>query len=135
MPRFASLTVGGVKETIKAFDRLPEEVKREVKLFTRAMGIKMKKAAQQNAPIDTGALRRSIRRRTSRNGLTVTIFTRLRYSSFQELGTKNTAHERQPYLRPAFLKISPEYIRGIRHISFVVAPRIIARKYGLKTAV
>lgn len=68
-------------------------------------------SAKNNAPVDTGTLRRSITYELGQRGLDryVRIGTNIFYAAFQELGTRrNPAH---PYLRPALGDIAV-FLRG-----------------------
>ena len=67
-------------------------------------------AAKQNAPVDTGHLRRSITHELDRRGFNqfVRIGTNVSYAVFQELGTR--FHPAQPFLRPALGTIE-EFVR------------------------
>lgn len=72
----------------------------DVKRVVKHNGSKMKTKAQQNAPVDSGTLKRSISLGITDGGLTTEVKPTAEYAPYVELGTRFM--EAQPYLKPAF---------------------------------
>lgn len=87
--------------------RIEEAVQRIVKRRTSEMN----RLAQRNAPVDTGELRRSILSTFTNNGMTGTVKAGMHYSPYVEYGTRFMTA--QPFMRPAFLVVKPEFIRDL----------------------
>lgn len=66
------------------------------------------------APIDTGTLMRSITMGTDSDGLTATVTPAAEYAAYVEYGTRFMAA--QPYLRPAFEAVKPQFIAGLKKL-------------------
>lgn len=81
----------GIRENVTMSD-----VKRVVQLN----GAELQAKAQANAPVDTGALKRSIGLELSDGGMTATVEPTMEYAAYVELGTRKM--KAQPYLKPAF---------------------------------
>ena len=72
----------------------------DVKKVVRHNGAEMQAKAQQNAPVDTGTLKRSIGIEITDGGMTAEVEPTAEYAPYVELGTRFM--EAQPYLGPAF---------------------------------
>lgn len=72
----------------------------DVKKVVRHNGAEMQAKAQQNAPVDTGTLKRSIGLEMADGGLTAEVEATADYAGYVEYGTRPM--EAQPFLRPAF---------------------------------
>lgn len=119
-----SVKIDGLKDVLSSFDDLGDTKKLEA-VLTQAC-LLVERSAKQNAPKDTGALRRSITSEIRNNGsdLVGVVFTPLEYAPYIEYGTGLFAEEGgrqdawwylddegnwhstsgmkpQPYLRPA----------------------------------
>lgn len=70
---------------------------------------KVVRVAKQKAPVDTGRLRDSIYGRVKKNGNDVVILigSDVHYAVYVEMGTSKM--RAQPYIRPAFEEVAPEY--------------------------
>ncbi len=88
----------GIKDIQKALKKNAtlEDVKKVVKVNTA----ELTKNAQKDAPVDTGALRRSITMKTSNGGLTGEVVPAVNYAPYVEYGTR--FQQAQPYIRPNF---------------------------------
>ena len=81
--------------------KLKQNVRMEdVKKVVRHNGAEMQTKAQQNAPVDTGTLKRSIDLEITDGGMSAEVEPTAEYAPYVELGTRFM--EAQPYLRPAF---------------------------------
>lgn len=77
-----------------------------------ANGSKLQRKAMAKAPIDTGTLMRSITMDTEDDGLTATVTPAAEYAAYVEYGTRFMAA--QPYLRPAFDAVKPQFIADLK---------------------
>lgn len=81
--------------------KLKDNVRMEdVKRVVRHNGAEMQTKAMQNAPVDTGTLKRSIGLEITDGGMSAEVNPTADYSAYVELGTRFM--EAQPYLKPAF---------------------------------
>ena len=71
-----------------------------VRTVVQKNGADMQTKAQQNAPVDTGNLKRSIGLAMRDSGLTAEVEPTAEYAPYVEFGTRFM--NAQPYLRPAF---------------------------------
>lgn len=71
-----------------------------VRTVVQKNGADMQTKAQQNAPVDTGALKRSIALNVRDIGMTAEVEPTVEYAPYVELGTRFM--NAQPYLKPAF---------------------------------
>ncbi|MDN6385333.1 MAG: HK97 gp10 family phage protein [Alkalibacterium sp.] len=91
------VTITGTQEiqgTLKKLANM-QDVKNTVKLNTS----EMQKQAQRLAPVDTGALKRSINMELTSGGYDGRIFSNIEYAPYQELGTR--FQPGTPFMRPA----------------------------------
>lgn len=72
----------------------------DVKRVVRHNGAEMQAKAQQNAPVDTGHLKRSIGLEITDSGMSAEVEPTAEYAPYPEFGTRFM--EAQPYLKPAF---------------------------------
>lgn len=79
------------------FDKITESLERELEQAINNTVLHGERVAKQNAPVDTGHLRRSISSET--NGLEGELFTNVEYAPFVEYGTSNQSA--QPFMLPA----------------------------------
>lgn len=95
--------IAGVK--IIGIEKIQKKLKQnvrmdDVKRVVRHNGAEMQAKAQQNAPVDTGYLKRSIGLEVTDEGMTAEVEPKADYAPYVELGTRFM--EAQPYLAPAF---------------------------------
>lgn len=95
--------MAGVK--IVGMEKLQRKLKQnvrmdDVKRVVRHNGAEMQTKAQQNAPVDTGTLKRSIGLEITDGGMTAEVEPAAEYAPYVEYGTRFM--EAQPYLKPAF---------------------------------
>ena len=95
--------MGNIK--IVGMEKLQKKLKKnvqmdDVKRVVRHNGAGMQTKAQQNAPVDTGTLKRSIGLEITDSGMTAEVRPTADYAPYVELGTRFM--EAQPYLKPAF---------------------------------
>ncbi|MGI6117835.1 MAG: HK97-gp10 family putative phage morphogenesis protein [Bilifractor sp.] len=111
--------MGGMKITLKGDKELEKMLKRcknpaKIKACVSRSGSTLQKTAQQNAPVDTGTLRRSITIEMKDGGMTAEVAPHVHYAAYQELGTRFIpAH---PYLRPAFETASAEFKANLEKV-------------------
>lgn len=101
------VVVGGLKELSEALDNLTSKMQgKAVRRSLKAAAEPMVKAARSNAPVETGALRKSIKASTSVRLARGVAQTKISYGKaqfygqFVELGTSKMPA--RPFLRPAF---------------------------------
>jgi HK97 gp10 family phage protein len=99
----------GFVANLHAFDRA---VGKRVRDAVRDAGKDVESLAKQLAPVDTGALRASIRTEYSEGGLTFRTGSDLDYAPFVEFGT--AVSPAQPFLFPAFEAIRPHFLQDVR---------------------
>lgn len=95
--------MGDIK--IVGMEKLQKKLKKnvqmdDVKRVVRHNGAEMQTKAQQNAPVDTGTLKRSIGLEITDSGMTAEVEPTADYAPYVELGTRFM--DAQPYLGPAF---------------------------------
>lgn len=95
--------MGDIK--IVGMEKLQRKLKKnvrmdDVKRVVRHNGAEMQAKAQQNAPVDTGTLKRSIGLEITDGGMSAEVEPTADYAPYVELGTRFM--EAQPYLKPAF---------------------------------
>lgn len=77
-----------------------------------ANGARLLNKATANAPIDTGTLNRSMTMDFEDAGLTATVTPAVEYAAYVEYGTRFM--DAQPYLRPAFDAVKPQFIADLK---------------------
>lgn len=95
--------MGDIK--IVGMEKLQKKLKKnvnleDVKRVVRHNGAEMQIKAQDNAPVDTGALKRSIGLSLTDGGMSAEVEPAMDYGPYPELGTRFM--EAQPYLKPSF---------------------------------
>lgn len=95
--------MGDIK--IVGMEKLQRKLKKnvrmdDVKRVVRHNGAEMQTKAQQNAPVDTGTLKRSIGLEITDSGMAAEVRPTADYAPYVEYGTRFM--EAQPYLKPAF---------------------------------
>ena len=86
----------------------------DVKRVVRHNGAEMQTKAQQNAPVDTGTLKRSIGLEIADGGMSAEVEPMAEYAPYVELGT--LFMEAQPYLKPAFEEQSKEFRKDMQKL-------------------
>lgn len=86
----------------------------DVKKVVRHNGAEMQAKAQQNAPVDTGTLKRSIGLEITDGGMSAEVEPKADYGAYVELGTRKM--EAQPYLKPAFEEQSKEFRKDMQKL-------------------
>lgn len=107
----AVVTVSGVDEAIAKLERYEVLVRAGIAEAQAAAANDTTTLAKRLCPVDTGRLRSSIRPRISAGDLSAEVYTDVEYAGYVEYGTVNMQAE--PYLRPAWEAIRPEYIRDV----------------------
>lgn len=94
----AKIKIVGIEKLQK---KLKDNVRLDdVKKVVRHNGAEMQTKAQQNAPVDTGTLKRSIGLEITASGMNAEVEPKAEYGPYVELGTRFM--KAQPYLKPAF---------------------------------
>lgn len=86
----------------------------DVKKVVRYNGAEMQAKAQQNAPVDTGTLKRSIGIEVTDGGMTAEVEPTADYAPYVELGTRFM--EAQPYLGPAFNEQKEKFKKDMKKL-------------------
>ena len=95
--------MAGIK--ITGLDKLQKKLQKnvnlnDVKRVVSHNGAEMQTKAQQNAPVDTGHLKRSIGLEIKDGGMTAEVEPTAEYAPYVEYGTRFLSA--QPYLKPAY---------------------------------
>ena len=86
----------------------------DVKKVVRHNGAEMQAKAQQNAPVDTGTLKRSIGIEITDGGMTAEVEPTADYAPYVELGTRFM--EAQPYLGAAFNEQKEKFKKDMKKL-------------------
>ena len=109
--------MGNIK--IVGMEKLQKKLKKniqmdDVKRVVRHNGAEMQTKAQQNAPVDTGTLKRSIGLEITDGGMSAEVEPTAAYAPYVELGTRFM--EAQPYLKPAFDDQKEKFKRDMKKL-------------------
>ena len=109
--------MGDIK--IVGMEKLQKKLKQnvrmdDVKKVVRHNGAEMQAKAQQNAPVDTGTLKRSIGIEITDGGMTAEVEPTADYAPYVELGTRFM--EAQPYLGPAFNEQKEKFKKDMKKL-------------------
>lgn len=93
-------------------DKLEKALRDKAKLaaakqIVRSCGTKLQRGAENNAPVDTGTLKRSITIEIEDDGLTAVVAPHTEYAAYVEYGTRYMTA--QPYMRPAYEEVKAEF--------------------------
>ena len=110
--------MGDIK--IVGIEKLQAKLKKNVRLddvkrVVRHNGAEMQTKAQQNAPVDTGTLKRSIGLKITDGGMSAEVEPTADYAPYPELGTRFM--EAQPYLKPAFEEQSKKFRNDMQKLT------------------
>lgn len=109
--------MGDIK--IVGMEKLQKKLKQnvrmdDVKKVVRHNGAEMQAKAQQNAPVDTGTLKRSIGLEITDGGMSAEVEPTAEYAPYVELGTRFM--EAQPYLGPAFNEQKEKFKKDMKKL-------------------
>ena len=109
--------MGGIK--VVGLEKLQKKLKQNVQMadvrkVVRHNGAEMQAKAQQNAPVDTGTLKRSIGLEITDGGMTAEVEPTADYAPYVELGTRFM--EAQPYLGPAFNEQKEKFKKDMKKL-------------------
>ena len=109
--------MGNIK--IVGMEKLQKKLKKnvqmdDVKRVVLHNGAEMQTKAQQNAPVDTGTLKRSIGLEITDSGMTAEVEPTADYAPYVELGTRFM--DAQPYLKPAFDDQKEKFKRDMKKL-------------------
>lgn len=107
------------KIKIVGMEKLQRKLKKNVRLddvkrVVRHNGAEMQTKAMQNAPVDTGTLKRSIGLEMADGGLTAEVEATADYAGYVEYGTRPM--EAQPYLGPAFNEQKEKFKKDMKKL-------------------
>ena len=85
----------------------------ELRTIVKNNGIQLTQGAQKRSPVDTGALRRSIRLSLENNNLKAVVKTNVPYAKFVEFGT--IRQKAQPYMRPSLRVQKAKFVKAIKN--------------------
>ena len=107
------------KVKIVGIEKLQKKLKKNVRMddvrrVVRHNGAEMQTKAQQNAPVDTGHLKRSIGLNMTDAGMTAEVQPTAEYAPYVELGTRFM--EAQPYLKPAFNEQKEKFKKDMKKL-------------------
>lgn len=109
--------MAGVK--IDGFDKLEAKLKRNmdlgaVRTVVRKNGADLQEKAQENAPVVSGTLKRSIGLDITDSGLTAEVEPMADYAAYVEYGTRFM--EAQPYLKPAYDEQKKKFVKDLNEL-------------------
>lgn len=109
--------MGDIK--IVGMEKLQRKLKKnvrmdDVKRVVRHNGAEMQAKAQQNAPVDTGTLKRSIGLEITDGGMSAEVEPTAEYAPYVELGTRFM--DPQPYLKPAFNEQKEKFKKDMKKL-------------------
>ena len=109
--------MGDIK--IVGMEKLQKKLKKnvnmeDVKRVVRHNGAEMQTKAQQNAPVDTGTLKRSIGIEITDGGMSAEVEPTAEYAPYVELGTRFM--DPQPYLKPAFNEQKEKFKKDMKKL-------------------
>lgn len=109
--------MGDIK--IVGMEKLQRKLKKnvrmdDVKRVVRHNGAEMQAKAQQNAPVDTGMLKRSIGLEITDGGMSAEVEPTAEYAPYVELGTRFM--DPQPYLKPAFNEQKEKFKKDMKKL-------------------
>ena len=109
--------MGDIK--IVGMEKLQRKLKKnvrmdDVKRVVRHNGAEMQAKAQQNAPVDTGTLKRSIGIEITDGGMSAEVEPTAEYAPYVELGTRFM--DPQPYLKPAFNEQKEKFKKDMKKL-------------------
>ena len=110
-----SVSSTGGKPFSKTYDYLniDESIVPELRTIVKNNGIQLTQGAQKRSPVDTGALRRSIRLSLENNNLKAVVRTNVPYAKFVEYGT--IRQKAQPYMRPSLRVQKVKFVKAIKN--------------------
>ena len=92
----------------KVIVKLQKNMKKEaVKTVVKKNGSRLQQQAMENAPVDTGTLKRSITLDITGGGMSAESEATVQYAGYVEYGTRYM--EAQPYMRPALKEVSKQF--------------------------
>ena len=109
-----TIEVKGADKLITKFENMSREMENEVKNSVKKHTLEMEAKAKKFAPYLSGHLKRSIHSSFYNRGLSGEISTNVKYSVYQEFGTRYMAA--QPFFFPAFLTTRSNFIRDLNRI-------------------
>lgn len=127
-PKGSYIRVKGAKVTADTLRKLGPATRQKLAEHLSKVGTKVKRRAQQLAPVDTGELRRNLRKRTNSRRLSVRIQGEARYSSFVEFGTEKM--DAEPYLGPAVEEFRDELVDGVELVTMSTARNLARATVG-----
>ena len=110
-----SVSSTGGRPFSKTYDYLEidKSIVPELRTIVKNNGIQLTQGAQKRSPVDTGALRRSIRLSLENNNLKAVVKTNVPYAKFVEYGT--IRQKAQPYMRPSLRVQKVKFVKAIKN--------------------
>lgn len=110
-----SISSTGGRPFLKTYDYLniDKSIIPELRTIVKNNGIQLVQGAQKRSPVDTGALRRSIRLNLENGNLKAVVTTNVPYAKFVEYGT--IRQKAQPYMRPSLRVQKAKFVNAIRN--------------------
>ena len=110
-----SVSSTGGRPFSKTYDYLniDESIVPELRNIVKNNGTQLVQGAQKRSPVNTGALRRSIRLSLENNNLKAVVKTNVPYAKFVEDGT--IRQKAQPYMRPSLRVQKAKFVKAIKN--------------------
>ena len=110
-----SVSSSGGRPFSKTYDYLniDNSIVPELRNIVKNNGIQLVQGAQKRSPVDTGALRRSIRLNLEDGNLKAVVKTNVPYAKFVEYGT--IRQKAQPYMRPSFRVQKAKFVNAVKN--------------------
>lgn len=104
--------IKGVDKLISKIQQMDESVQKEAKLLVFDAATDIEVEALAKVPMRTKTLRNSINKLPVNNAFGAIVSANTDYAVFVEFGTKY--QRAQPYLTPAFLRVSKEFVSDLK---------------------
>ena len=99
----------------KVIVKLQKNMKKEaVKTVVKKNGSRLQQQAMENAPVDTGTLKRSITLDITDDGMSAESEATVHYAGYVEYGTRFMGA--QPYMRPALKEVGKQFKRDMEKL-------------------
>lgn len=106
-----TIEVARKKKLRAALESLPDDMRKGVRKAVRESALSVRKDARRTVAVLTKALRKSIKFKVAKDGLSATVMPTEYYGTFVEHGTESM--EAQPFMRPAAEAERPRFPKRI----------------------
>ncbi len=104
--------IKGIANTRAAIKLIPVEQRKAIRKVVRETAVRVRDSARRRAPRDSGDLKKSIQRKSSKSGMAAKIGSDIVYAPFVEFGTNDT--DAKPFLFPSLEEERPHFLTNMR---------------------